>query len=104
MNVYNPEWESYLTKFKSGTVERNTSESYLTKFKSGTVERNTSTMGPPAGLEPIRLCDAGAMILSLSYRDSLQKQGLFRVFFGVNVLSWFSRIHPQQVPQPYSDI
>ena len=69
MNVYNPEWESYLTKFKSGTVERNTSESYLTKFKSGTVERNTSTMGPPAGIEPIRLCDAGAMILSLSYKS-----------------------------------
>ena len=31
------------------------------KFKPETVEKNVSTIGLPAGIEPIRLCDAGAM-------------------------------------------
>ena len=40
------------------------------KFKPGTVKENMSTIGRPVGIEPIRFCDAAAMLLSLSYRGS----------------------------------
>ena len=36
------------------------------KVKPGTVEKNESTMGLPAGVEPIREGDAGAMLSPLS--------------------------------------
>ena len=42
---------------------------HISKFKPGTVEKNSSTIGPPVGIE-LRLCDAGAMLLPLSYGGS----------------------------------
>ena len=34
---------------------------HMSKFKPERVEKNSSTVGPPARIEPVRLCDAGVM-------------------------------------------
>ena len=56
----------------------------MSKFKPGTVEKNSSTIGPPAGIEPTPLrCRCSALATEL-WR-SLTRTGVINVYLKVAV-------------------
>ena len=71
----------------------------MSKFKLGTFEKRLSDIDPPAGIEPLHLCGAGAMLYTLPEISILSER-----VFNICVLELLSAlILAQRVRQSRSE-